>query len=71
MLAAVAESLERSLADYPSTIFRVGGDEFLVLFRFADRTAPWRWDQASLDIALSGFRTIESIVLIEPWLRPT
>jgi diguanylate cyclase (GGDEF)-like protein len=38
-LAAVAERLERSLADYPSAIFRVGGDEFLVLFGSADRTA--------------------------------
>jgi diguanylate cyclase (GGDEF)-like protein len=39
VLAAVAERLARSLADCPSTIFRVGGDEFLVLFGAADRTA--------------------------------
>jgi diguanylate cyclase (GGDEF)-like protein len=39
VLAAVAERLERSLVDYQCMIFRVGGDEFLVLFGSADRTA--------------------------------
>jgi GGDEF domain-containing protein len=39
VLKAVAERLEQSLVDHQSTIFRVGGDEFLVLFRSADRAA--------------------------------
>jgi diguanylate cyclase (GGDEF)-like protein len=38
-LKAVAECLKGSLVDYDATIFRVGGDEFLVLFGSANRTA--------------------------------